>query len=470
MAALFELKPRETKPIETKNRCIKTPIPVPESLPLLREMEALEPDLQMFQPPIVWHHSEDGYKICDPYGNKWIDFSSSILISNAGHGNPVICDAIRKVVDKPMLDAFNFATEERVEAAREFMSVCPIPDAKVFMLNSGSESVEVAFRIMRIAGVKKNPKKKVIITYQNAFHGRTLASTMLGGTPEFKDWITAPDPDIYQAPWPESFDYAWADPESPEYDEDKMFNTFLETIDKNGIDPDEICGVFIESFFAPLCHKMPASYAQKLRKYCDEHDILLGMDEIQIGACRSGKFWCFENYGIIPDMFCCAKGASGSLPISAIYARRELLDVFGPGGHATTHSGAPVVAAAAAANIRYLRDNKMWEAAAERGKIVEARFAEWKKQYPDRIGYCGGIGLGLSIMFANKKTHTAAPEFSFKLLNNCLDRGLLFSTPNNHYSNFRFVPPLNIPIEALNEGLDVFAEALAVTDAEMPKY
>ncbi len=470
MTALFELKPRETKPIETKHRCIKTPIPVPESFPLLHEMAALEPDLQMFQPPIVWHHSEDGYKICDPYGNKWIDFSSSILISNAGHGNPLICDAIRKVVDKPLLDAFNFPTEERVEAAREFMSVCPIPDAKVFMLNSGSEAVEVAFRVMRIAGVKKNPRKKVIITYENAFHGRTLASTMLGGTPEFKAWITAPDPDIYQAPWPESFDFPWADPESPEYDEEKMFGTFLETIEKNKIDPDEICGVFIESFFAPLCHKMPASYAQKLRKYCDEHDILLGMDEIQIGACRSGKFWCFENYGIIPDLFAVAKGASGALPISALYGSRELLDVFGPGGHATTHSGAPVVATAAAANIRYLRDNKMWEAAAERGKIVEARFAEWKKQYPDRIGYAGGIGLGLSIMFANKATHTAQPEFTFKLMENCLDRGLLFSTPNNNYSNLRFAPPLNIPIDALNEGLDIFDEALALTDAEMPKY
>ena len=470
MAAHFDLTPRDTKPIETKNRCIKTQIPVPESFPLLREMERLEPDLQLAQPPIVWHHSEDGYKICDPYGNKWIDFSSSILMSNIGHGNPVICDAIRKVVDKPMLDAFNFPTEERVEAAREFMSVCPIPDAKVFMLNAGSEAVEVAFRIMRIAGMKKSPTKKVVITFVNAYHGRTLASTMMGGTPEFKAWVTAPDPDIYHAPWPESYDYPWADPENPEYDEDKMFQTFTDAIDKAGVKYDDICGVFIESFFAPLCHKMPTSYAQKLREFCDEHDILLGMDEIQIGGCRSGKFWCFENYGIVPDMFCCGKGASGSLPISAIYARRELLDVFGPGGHATTHSGAPVVAAAAAANIRYLRENRMWEAAAERGKIVEARFAEWKKQYPHRIAYAGGIELGLSIMFAVKETHTPQPAFVDRLVKNCLDRGLLFSAPNNHGSNLRFVPPLNIPIDALEEGLDVFAEALAQTDAEMPPY
>ena len=469
MDCKFDLRPRETTPVETKHRCIKTAIPVPESFPLLHDMEKFEPNMNDVQPPIVWHHSEDGYKICDPYGNKWIDFSSSILLSNAGHGNPEICAAVKRVVDKPLLDAFNFPTEERVEAAREFLSVCPIPDAKVFMLSAGTEVVEVALRIMRMVGTAKNPKKRVIITFKDAFHGRTLGATTMGGTPEFKEWITAPDPDVFQAPYPNSYEFDWADPEKPGYDESKLFDSLLKTIDEHGVKYENIAGIFIESFHAPLCHPIPKAYAQSLRAFCDKYDILLGMDEIQIGACRSGKFWCFENYDIIPDMFTCGKGASGSLPISAIYARRELLDVFGPGGHVGTHGGSPV-AAAAAANIRYLRDNKMWLEAAKRGEIVEKRLKALKAKYPHRIGYVGGIGLGRSCMFSIRETHTPEPEFTQKVLDLCLGMGLLFSAPNNHGSHLRLVPPLNIPIDALQEGLDIFEAAVAKADAEMPAY
>lgn len=470
MAYKYNLSPIPTEPVETAHRCIKTALPVPESFPLLHEMEDLEPDLNIFQPPIVWDHSEDGYKICDPYGNKWIDFSSSILMSNAGHANPAICEAVRKMTEKPLMDAFNFCTAERVEAAREVLSVCPIPDAKVFMLSAGTEAVEAALRIMRIVGQKKNPKKTIIVTYKNAFHGRTLGATIMGGTPEFKEWIPVPDAQCFQAPQPNSYEYDWADPESPAYDEDKMFQTLLDTIDGHGVNYDDIAGIFIESFHAVLCHPIPKAYAQRLRKFCDEHDILLGMDEIQIGACRSGKFWCFENYDIVPDMFTAAKGASGALPFSVLCARRELLDIFGPGGHVSTHGGSPVAAAAAAANIRYLRDNNMAEQAQIKGKIVEDRLNALKAKYPHRIGYVGGIGLGRSCMFCIKETHTPEPEFTQKVMDLCLGMGLLFSTPNNHGSNIRLVPPLNIPVEALEEGLDIFERAIELADKEMPQY
>ena len=456
--------------VETKHRRICTPIPNKESIAMIEEMEKYETYSNMGQPLVIWHHTEDGYKVCDPFGNKWIDFSSAILITNAGHANPAIQEAVHKVVDKPMMAAYLFPTEERIEAARELISVCPIPDPKVFMLSAGTEACECALKLMRTYGAKKSPTKKVIVTFKDAFHGRTLGAQILGGMPELKTWITNPDPDLFQAPWPNSYEYKWADPESPEYDEDKMFGTFLETIDAHGVRYQDICGVMIESYHAPLCHPMPVSFAKKLRAFCDEHDALLCMDEIQIGACRSGKFWCFENYGMIPDMFTAAKGMSGALPQSAIFGRRDVMDMYGPQQMTSTHSGSPVASAATAANIRFLRDNRMWEVAAEKGKIIERRMKEIKKKYSNRVGYVGGIGMGWNIHFSIADKLIDQPEFTRAVITHCIEKGLMFSIPNNHGCSLRVVPPLTIPTDALEEGLDVLEEAIAQADAEFPEY
>ena len=465
----FDFIPRKTATVRTLHRCIKTPIPVPESIPLFREMEKYEIHASMGQPPIVWHHTEDGYKICDPYGNKWIDFSSAIFIANAGHGNSEIRAAIHKTVDKPLLASFIFATEERVEAAKEYISVCPIPDAKVYMLSSGSEVCELALKIMRVYGVRKDPKKRVIVTFRDSFHGRTLGAQQLGGVESQKDWITARDPDILQAPYPTAYEHCWADPENPGFDEERMFRSFLDVLDKNGVDHDRVCGVFIESYHAPLCAPLPVSYAKRLRAFCDEHDALLGMDEIQIGGCRSGRFWCFENYGILPDLFTAGKSTSSSLPQSCIFGRRELMDVFPAQSLASTHSGSPVCSAASAASIRFLRDNRMWEAAAEKGKIMEERLRQIQSRHWNRVAYVGGIGMGWNIHFADREKKPQ-PEFTREVLLRCLETGLLFSAPNNHDSSLRCMPPLTMPNDALEEGMDVLETAIARADAEMPPY
>lgn len=161
----FEMESRETKRIETKHRRIVTPIPVPESFELIKEMQKYEPISNAGQPLIVWDHTEDGYKVCDPYGNKFIDFSSGVMITNAGHGNPEIIDAIKKTLDKPLLCAYLHPTKERVEAAKAICSVSPIPDSKAFMLSAGTEAVEAAVKIARTHGkMVGGPAKKVIVS------------------------------------------------------------------------------------------------------------------------------------------------------------------------------------------------------------------------------------------------------------------------------------------------------------------
>lgn len=470
MGELFELVPRETQKVETKHRRICTSIPVPESIEMFDEMIKYETRSNAGMPPVVWDHTEDGYKVCDPYGNKFIDFTSCILISNAGHANPEITNAAIRTLQKPLLATYLFCSQERIEAAKELISVCPIPDAKVFMISAGTEACEAALKLMRTYGkLKGGPEKKVIVTFKGSFHGRTLGSQMMGGMPELKEWIGNLDPDIVQAPYPNSFEYEWADPEKPGYSDDKMFQSLLDTIHEHNVKYENIAGIFIESYHAPLCYPLPKAYAKRLREFCDKYDILLGMDEIQIGACRSGKFWGFEHTGIIPDLFAAAKGMSGGLPQAALFGRRDVLDLYEPGDMSSTHSGSPVVSSATAANIRFLRDNKIYEQAAMKGAIMEKALKELKERFPHRIGYVGGIGMGRCVTFtdADKKVQ---PKFTRAVIIRALEKGLLFSTPVYGGGTMRLVPPLTMPVEALEEGLKVYAEAIAEVDAELPAF
>lgn len=467
----FDFEPRETKRIDTKHRRIVTPIPVPESKELIDEMHKYEPISNAGQPLIVWDHTEDGYKVCDPYGNKFIDFSSAVMITNAGHGNPAIIEAIKKTVDKPLCAAYLHPTRERVEAAKAICSISPIPDSKAFMLSAGTEAVECAFKLARTYGkLKGGDAKKVVVSFEGAFHGRTLASQLVGGQPTLKEWIGNMDPDVFQAPWPNGYDHDWANPENPDYDEDKMFQTLLDTIDAHGVKYENICGIVIESYYGNLCYPMPVAYAKRLREFCDKYDILLIMDEIQIGCARSGKWFGFENYGILPDLFTTAKGLSGAMPQSAVVGRREIMDLYAPNTMTSTHSGSPIASAATVANIKYLKDNDMCSEALRKGKIMEEHLKALKAKFPDRISYVGGLGMAWACTFAEGDTHIGHPEFALEVTKKCNENGLTFFAAVGAGITMKLTPPLMIPDDALVEGLEAYATAVAEADAIMPAY
>ena len=467
----FELEARETKRIETKHRRIVTPIPVPESFELIREMQTYEPISNAGQPLIVWDHTEDGYKVCDPYGNKFIDFSSGVMITNVGHGNSEIIDAIKATLDKPLLCSYLHPTKERVEAAKAICSISPIPDSKAFMLSAGTEAVEAAVKVARTyAKQKGGPDKKVIVSFEGAFHGRTLASQMVGGQPTLKEWIPNLDPDIFQAPWPNAYDHEWANPEAPGFTEEGMFQKFLDTIDAHGVEYKNIAAVVIESYYGNLCYPMPKSFAKNLRKFCDDYDICLVMDEIQIGCCRSGKMFGFQHYDILPDLFTTAKGLSGGLPQSALVGRKELMDIYAPNTMTSTHSGSPVASAGTAASIKFMVENKLDEVAAEKGKIMEKMLKDLWAKYPNRISYVSGLGMAWAVTFAEADTHKGQPEFALEVTKKCNENGLTFFAAVGAGITMKLTPPLTIPEDALIEGLEAYATAVAEADAIMPAY
>src|SRR5260370_15094329 len=205
MAREFDLAPRAVPPIQTRFRRIVTEVPVPASLPVLERLQRYEPLAMRGQPPIVWDKAE-GFQVYDAYGNRWIDWSSGVLITNAGHGRQPIIDAIVGQASSGLLITYGFASDIRSRLVVRHAGLLPWPLKKIFLLTTGSETVECAIKLARSHGLRTGGSaKNIIISFTDAFHGRTLGAQQAGGIPALKDWIVNLDPGFAQLPFPDGF-------------------------------------------------------------------------------------------------------------------------------------------------------------------------------------------------------------------------------------------------------------------------
>ncbi|OGO81097.1 MAG: 4-aminobutyrate aminotransferase [Clostridiales bacterium GWC2_40_7] len=461
MAKSFEMIPRKVKKVDTKHRKIVTEIPVLESMEIIEQLRKYEPRSMSGQPLVVWDRGE-GFNVYDKYGNKWIDFSSGVLVTNSGHGNEAIKKAIIEQVEHGLLHNYCFPSEIRAKLVKKLSEICPEPLNKVFLLTTGGESTECAIKLSRTYGRKSGGNEKIkIVTFEDDFHGRTMGAQMAGGSQGGKAWIVNLDPDMIQVPFPNAFKYEWADESRSDYSDDKCFNTWLSYLEQKNVNPRHIAGIMPETFQGGWVQLMPVGFAKKLREFCNKNDIILTFDEVQAGFGRSGKLFSFQHYGIVPDLVCCGKGISSSLPLSAIIGRTDLMDLYGPNEMTSTHTGNPVCAAAALANIDYMMENKLIEHSAKMGEICAEFLGKMKKKYPGIIGSLQGKGLAWGLIFVKKGTKDIDPDLAHDIVRLSIEKGLLFFAPVGAGATIKVTPPLMITGEALREGLDVFAEAVA---------
>ena len=237
MAKEYSLVPKRVPRVETAYRRIVTDFPVPESIPILQKLSAYEPLAMRGQPPVVWNRAE-GFQVFDAWGNRWIDWSSGVLITNAGHGRREIADAIAAQAASGLLTNYCFPSEIRGRLAERISSLLPEPLKKVFLLTTGSETVECAIKLCRTYGVKAGGRKKhVIVSYDKAFHGRTLGAQQAGGIPALKEWIVNMDPGFVQVPFPDGF-------RTP----DTSFALFEQSLREAGVEPQNVAGVMLETY------------------------------------------------------------------------------------------------------------------------------------------------------------------------------------------------------------------------------
>ena len=453
MGKEFPLTPKQVAKVETKYRRIVTDIPVPASVPLLEKLRANEARSMRGQPPVIWHKGA-GVNIYDPYGNMWLDFSSGVLITNAGHGHPAIAKAIIDTAGRALLASYCFANQERAGLVEKLAALAPEPLKKVFVLSTGAEATECCMKLAMTWGQKISKSKHVVVSFEDAFHGRTLGAQLMGGSPALKAWIPrdiAASPSFVQAPYPDGFRQT-----------DVSFKVFEAALAKAGVKPADVCAVITETYPGGSCKFLPVEYAKALRAWCDKNGALLIFDEVQAGFGRCGKWFGFEHYGVKADLIACGKGISSSLPISAVLGRPDVLDQYDPGTMTSTHSGSPICSAAALASLNVIEKENLVANAAKVGDVLQKGLDALKAKYPKVVGMAAGKGLVGSLQIIKPGTTEPDGELAFDIVSNCVEAGLLFFAPvGKGGGSVKIAPPLCINEEALRDGLGVLDAAMA---------
>jgi 4-aminobutyrate aminotransferase / (S)-3-amino-2-methylpropionate transaminase / 5-aminovalerate transaminase len=402
------------------------------------------------QPPVLWDKAKD-FQVYDAFGNIWLDWTSGVLVANVGHANPKVKQAIVDAVQKDLLHTFVYPNASREALVGKLIEKAPRPLDKVYLFTTGSETTECAIKLARTYGQTLNCEKIAIITFEKAFHGRTLGAQMAGGIPSLKGWIREPAPGFYQVPFPDGF-------RTPHY----SFTDFLGSLHALGLDPSRVAGVMLETYQGGGASFAPIEFIQNLRRWCDAHQIQLIFDEVQAGFGRTGRYFAFEHYGVCPDLICCGKGMSGSLPISAVIGKSLVMDLQEPGEMTSTHAGNPVCCAAALASLEVIDDENLVQKAEILGEFLHENLGKLKLDH-EIIGAVHGKGLVAGLHIIEPQTGKPDGEKAAELVYQCFIRGLLLFAPLGFGgATIKICPPLIISEEALKEGLEVLDQAICV--------
>jgi len=450
MAKEYSLVPRAVARVATPYRRIVTDLPVPESLPILERLHALEPVAMRGQPPVVWHRAE-GFQVYDAWGNQWVDWSSGVLVANAGHGRREIVDAIAAQASARLLTNYCFPSEVRARLVQKLVSILPEPLKKVFLLTTGSEAVECAIKLCRAYGVKSGGRaKNVIVSFDGAFHGRTLGAQQAGGIPALKEWIVNLDAGFVQAPFPDGYRVP-----------DTSFGRFERSLRESGIEPQNVAGVILETYQGGSAAFAPAAYMRDMRSWATGHKAVLVCDEVQAGFGRTGTLWGFEHYGIVPDLALFGKGISSSLPMAAVAGRPDVMDLQPAGSMTSTHTGNPVCCAASLASIDLVLGENLAGNSRRVGTLLHRKLCALASRTP-QIGRVEGKGLvaGLACIVPGTKEPDAG--LAWDVVRRAVEKGVLMFSPVGYGgATIKICPPLTITEAAILDSMAAFEEAFA---------
>jgi 4-aminobutyrate aminotransferase len=409
----------------------------------------------------------EGACLYDVDGRSYLDFTCGIGVTNTGHCHPRVVAAIREqaglllhgqaniVYHKPML--------QLVAALRE---VLPPELDGFFFSNSGAEAIEGAVKLARqVTG------RSSIIAFEGGFHGRTAGAMALTSSKGKYRAGHAPLPSgVYTAPYAACYSCAVAKAAgrdtsvisraAPDAECCGEPLRRLEHMLHTQISPDDVAAMLVEPVLGEGGYVVPpASFLQGLRKICDEHGILLIVDEVQSGFGRTGSFFAFEQFGIMPDIVTIAKGLASGLPLSGVIARHEIMERWRPGSHGGTYGGNAVACAAAVATIGAIREEGMVDNARLRGTtLIEGLDAI--KRTNRAVGDVRGLGLmvGVELVDAAGAPNAALAK---QALVRCRERGLLLLTCGPYDNVVRFIPPLIVTDAQIREALAIFEAAIA---------
>ena len=403
--------------------------------------------------PVFVDHGE-GIYVWDVDGQRYMDFTSGIAVTNTGHSHPRVVAAIQEQAAKIIHAQQNiFAHESMLKAAVELMSTLPASLNQVFWTNSGAEAVEGAIKLAKAA-----TRRPAIIAFRGGFHGRTHgAMSVTSSRSKIRGHYEPLLAGIYFAPYP----YLYRSPYSGDAaDADLKYFEEVEYLFETMVMPDDVAAILIETIAGEGGYMVPTPrFMKKLRELCDKHGILLILDEIQTGVGRTGKMWGFEHFDVVPDIITVAKGIASGMPVSAVVANRSLMEKWAPGAHGGTYGGNAVGTAAAYATLKVIKEEKLVENSAKMGTLLSNGLRAIQAKYPV-IGDVRGLGLMVAVEFV-KPDGAPNPDAVAKVIAACFAQKVLLLNCGTFDQAIRIIPPLVVNEAQINEFLAIFEQAVA---------
>ena len=396
-------------------------------------------------------------ELWDVEGRRYIDFASGIAVLNTGHNHPEVIEAVKAQLDHFTHPCFQVTPYGNyIELAERLNALAPISEpCQTLFLTTGAEAVENAIKVARIA-----TGRSAVIAFRGAFHGRTLLGMALTGKVQPYKKGYGPFPaGIYHAPYPASYLGV----------SDTQALASLAGIFAADVAPDEVAAIIIEpvqgegGFYAAS-----AEFMKQLRAICDKHGIVLIVDEIQSGFCRTGKTFAIEHSDVEPDMVTMAKSLAGGFPLAALVGKKSLFDKALPGGLGGTYAGSPVSIAAALAVTGLIEKERLNERAREQGELLITRLREMAEQY-DCIGDVRGLGAMVAMeLVESRDSHRPDKELTQRLVQEAGRQGLVLLSCGVRANVIRFLIPLTAEKEIIDEGLKILSSALKVVQNTRP--
>lgn len=427
---------------------LKTRIPGPKSQALFAERQAAVPRGPFHGTPVFVNRAR-GALLDDIDGNTFIDLASGIGVLNVGHMASDVVQAIHAQADQTLHLSFNVTPYEGyLRLAQKLNEATPGTFAKkTFLVTTGAEAVENAIKIARAY-----TGRQAIVCFDHAFHGRTyMAMSLTSKVKPYRQGFGPFNPEVYRVPFPYPYRGVSAD---------EAYERFADVINTQ-IGPTQTAAVILEPVlgeggFVPA----PKEFLQRVRDYCTANKIVLIADEIQSGFGRTGTMFACEHSGIAPDLITTAKGMGGGMPIAAVTGRAEIMDAPLEGGIGGTYNGNPVACAAALAVFKLFEDGKILTHAKKMGEQLRARLAGFAERYPV-VGDVRGLGPMLAIeLVKDKSSKEPHPDAAKQLIKHCFERGVIMLSAGTYGNAIRFLPPLVIETEQLEEALAVVESGL----------
>lgn len=376
----------------------------------------------------------EGCYVITEDGRKVLDFASGVAVNNLGFKNPEVVQAIREQLDTMIHVGHNVVYNESYVKLAEKLVELTGGDTKVYFSNSGAEANDGAMKLAKY--VTKRPG---IIAFRNSFHGRTIGSlSITGSNSGYRKYYEPLMPAVY-----------WAD-----YNDLEQFDAIFEKL----IAPECVAAIIVEPVQGEGGYVVPKpEFLKGLRKICDDHGIMLIFDEVQTGIGRTGELYAYQTFGVKPDILTSAKALGGGVPLSAIIAKKEIMDQWPAGAHGGTFGGNPLACAAGLKTLEIIERDHLLDNCKKQGAYFLDKLKELQAKYPARIKEVRGVGLMVAMELCDEAGKPDA-KLTAAIKAGALEKDLLLLTCGSDHNVVRFIAPLIVGKEEIDKAMDIIAD------------